>query len=244
MKSGVSSDTAPGDRPGSGTLVSCLCVTESRPQFWPWLWWNFAKQDHADRELVIVDSSPEPLVCDDPRVRVLSAMPGTSVAAKRNLAVRAASGSVLAWFDDDDWQHPQRLSILVRALSSGAQLAGNTESWFVEPAGRRARRYVSHYGVIFNGLAVSTDSLGDALFDERKWRAADTSWTRALVVRAGTGMVVVPELLSLWLCHRRNLSNPVAKYTFPESLSFVRAVVGRTYWGETDDRLAELAARV
>src|SRR4051794_9670806 len=63
-------------------LVSCLCVTEGRVQFWPWLWWNFIKQDHPRRELVIVDSSPEPIAVDDPRVRVVTATPGTSVAVK------------------------------------------------------------------------------------------------------------------------------------------------------------------
>ena len=49
-----------------GSLVSCLCVTESRPEFWPWLWWGFAKQDYEPRELAVIDSSPEPLLSDAP----------------------------------------------------------------------------------------------------------------------------------------------------------------------------------
>jgi len=224
-------------------LVSCLCVTESRPQFSPWLWWSYTKQDYAGKELVIVDSSPEPLVCGEPDVRVISALTGTSVAAKRNMALRAARGSVVAWFDDDDWQHPRRLSILVRALSSGATLAGATQGWFVEPVGRRALRYASHDGVIFNGLAAPTATAAGAAFDELKRRAADTSWVRRLATQAGE-VAVVPELLSLWLCHRRNLSNPVGKYTFPDSLGTVRALVGPTDWGETDDRLTELVRRL
>jgi hypothetical protein len=234
----------PAVNPEPQPLVSCLCVTESRPQFWPWLWWSYVKQDHPHKELVVIDSSPEPMVGDRPGLRLLSALPGTSVAAKRNMALRAARGSVVAWFDDDDWQHPRRLSLLVRALSSGARVAGHRTSWFVEPAGRRARRYISHDGVIFNGLAAPADSLADVPFDERVRRAADTSWVRTVTARAGADVTVVPEPLSLWLCHRRNLSNPVGKHTFPEPLSNVRSAVGPTDWGETDEYLAELVEQL
>ena len=74
-------------------FVSCLCVTENRPAFVPWLLWNFNKQDHPSRELVIVDSSREPLApASDAGVTVVRCAPGTSVARKRNLAVEAARG--------------------------------------------------------------------------------------------------------------------------------------------------------
>jgi hypothetical protein len=238
-------------RPASATLdsagaplVSCLCVTESRAQFWPWLWWNFTKQDHHRRELVIVDSSPEPIAVDDPRVRVVPAAPGSSVAVKRNLAVRAARGQLVAWFDDDDWQHPRRLSILVGALTAGGRLAGSVESWFVDPAGRRARAYRSQLDVIFNGLGAPLADLAELRFDERKRRAADTSWVRELSRRAGQNVVVVPEVLSWWLCHRRNLSNPVTKYAFPHPIDVVRARIGAADWADTDVRLAALNTRL
>lgn len=230
--------------PLPGPLVSCLCVTESRPEFWPWLWWGFAKQDYEPRELVVVDSSPDPLVADEPRVRVVAAVPGTSVAAKRNIALRSARGSVLAWFDDDDWQHPRRLTLLVGALACGAVLAGSIESWFVEPSSRSARRYCSQAGVIFNGLAVTTATVDSVRFDEGKHRAADTSWVRAVSSRAGDAVTVVPEVLSFWLCHRRNLSNPAARYTFAERLDVVRARVGAADWGDTDEHLDRLVARL
>jgi hypothetical protein len=224
-------------------LVSCLCITESRPAFWPWLWWNFAKQDHAHRELVIVDSSPEPLPVADPRVRVVAAAPGSTVGAKRNLALRCARGAAIAWFDDDDWQHPRRLSILVRALASH-RLAGAMESWFVEPAGRRARPYRSQLDVIFNGLGVRRDDVVQRPFDERKPRAADTAWVRELSRRADGDVAAVPEVLTWWLCHRRNLSNPATKYTFPEALNVAQARIGETDWADTDDHLDALVSRL
>ena len=62
-------------------LVSCLCVTEGRPAFMPWLLWCFDRQQWPHRELVIVDSSPQPFQAggrDD--VRVVTAPPGTPTA--------------------------------------------------------------------------------------------------------------------------------------------------------------------
>lgn len=225
-----------------GPLVSCLCVTESRAEFWPWLWWSFTKQDWAHRELVVVDSSPVPVDVDDPRVRVVAAAPGSSVASKRNLALQAACGSVVAWCDDDDWQHPRRLSLLVAALASGADVAGSTYSWFVHADRRAARRYDSHRGVVFNGLGTTAAAAARVPFDESKRRAADTSWVRALT--ASGRVSVVPEVLSWWLCHRRNLSNPAAKYSFPEPLERVRDQVGADDWADTDDHLARLRQRL
>lgn len=226
----------------AGPLVSCLCVTESRPEFWPWLWWGFAKQDYEDRELVVVDSSPVPVVSEDPRVRVVPAVPGTSVATKRNLALSAARGSVVAWFDDDDWQHPRRLSLLVEALVPGSSVAGSTRSWFVDVAQRRVRRYHAHGGVVFNGLGATTAGIGELRFDEGRRRAADTSWVRALVSGGERGPIAVPEVLTWWLCHRRNLSNPSVKYSFPEPLARLREAVGSADWADTDEHLDRLGA--
>ena len=96
--------------------VSCLCVTENRPAFMPWLLWGYDRQSWARRELVVVDSSAVPLEAagrDD--VRVIAAPPGTGVAAKRNLAVQEARGEILTWFDDDDWQHPDKVAWLAGA---------------------------------------------------------------------------------------------------------------------------------
>ena len=73
------------DRSGQGGGVT------NRGAFLPWLHWNYAKQDYADRELVLVDSSAEPApVPEGAAVTVVRCPPGTGVARKRNLAVEAA----------------------------------------------------------------------------------------------------------------------------------------------------------
>ena len=113
-------------------LVSCLCVTESRPAFMPWLLWCFDRQSWLNRELVIVDSSTEPFrVSGRDDVRVIAAPPGAGVARKRNLAIAQARGEIITWFDDDDWQHPDKLMWIVEALGDRAMYAGSRHGWWV-----------------------------------------------------------------------------------------------------------------
>src|SRR5512143_1746604 len=98
------------------TLVSCLCVTEGRAAFMPWLLWCFDRQIWPHRELVIIDSSSQPCQIggrDD--IRVVCVPQRTIVGKKRNLALAEACGDVVTWFDDDDWQHPNKLAWLVDA---------------------------------------------------------------------------------------------------------------------------------
>lgn len=226
-------------------LVSCLCVTEGRPAFLPWLLWNYLKQDHRPRELVIVDSSSDPAIpSHGPDVTVVHCPPGTSVARKRNLAVEAARGALITWFDDDDWQHPRKLSILSAALGTDGVLAGPRRSWFVDLERGRSRPHDAQRSVLFNGLAVRRAALEGVRFDEKRTRAADTAWIEALRRQTRCVERVVPQVLSWWLCHSANVSNPAARYTFTRPLTDVSLAVGAADWGETEDELSRLRQRL
>ncbi len=231
--------------PTEGELASCLCVTENRPAFLPWLLWNYLKQDFGGRELVIVDSSKEPAAIPDcTGVTIVRCPPGTGVARKRNIAVDASRGDVLTWFDDDDWQHPSKLLILVAALRTDGVLAGPSSSWFVELNTGRARPHTAHRNVIFNGLAVRRAAVDGIRFDERRARAADTAWLASIRRKARCVPAVVPQVLTFWLCHRANISNPAKRYVYTHPLGAVREAVGPVAWGDTDDALAELRSRL
>jgi hypothetical protein len=226
-------------------LVSCLCVTEDRPAFLPWLYWNFRKQDYTARELVLVDSSREPLTPPgDCAVTVVRCAPRTSVGRKRNLAVEAARGELITWFDDDDWQHPRKLSILATALEGDGVLAGSRRSWFIDVQRGRARPHDAQRSLIFNGLGVRRAALAGVRFDERRARAADTAWAASLRRQTRCAPRVVPHVLSCWLCHAENISNPARRYVFPHGLSAVSEALGSDDWGDTDEELARLRSRL
>ncbi len=228
-------------------LISCLCITEDRPAFMPWLLWNYDRQTWParERELVIIDSSTAPLAIDRDDVRVIHVPHRTGVARKRNLALEHARGDIVAWLDDDDWQHPERLARLARALNDGKPYAGAAEGWFLELSTLRCRRYWgAGQRILFNGAGFRTDVTRPVRFPEHLRRASDTSWMHALRQRLRSAGKVVDGPLFFWLCHGANLSNPSHKHRFTEGLGTLRARLGAAAWGDTEAELAALQRRL
>jgi glycosyltransferase involved in cell wall biosynthesis len=222
-------------------LVSCLCVTEGRAAFMPWLLWCFERQTWANRELIIVDSSPGSFPLTVPEaVRVITAPKGTNVATKRNIALASASGEYITWFDDDDWQHPDKLGRLVAALAGGAPMAGSAEGWFFNLHGERCRRFQARRGhILFNGAGFRRDIAVAHRFPEHRQKASDSYWMLALKARH-TPVKISGAPLFFWLSHERNLSNPANRGQFSAPLSELKARVGDAAWGDTDDALKAL----
>lgn len=226
-------------------MVSCLCVTEGRAAFMDWLLWGYDRQTHADRELVVVDSSAKPWVCDRPDVRVVSVAPGLNVPAKRNCALEEARGTFVAWFDDDDWQHPERLARLVHILErNDAAYCGTSRSFFLDLYARRARSYDGMGSLIFNGAVFRREALAGLKFDEQRRKASDTPWLREVRRRLGPPRMDDRLVSTIWLSHDHNISNPRQRRRFGLPLQDVRCVVGDEAWGDTEARMAGLADAV
>ncbi len=233
-------------RAAENPLVSCLCVTEDRPAFMPWLLWSYDRQSWPRRELVIVDSSAEPAAFPGREdVRVVAAPHGTGVAQKRNQALEEARGEIVSWFDDDDWQHPEKLSWLAEALAGGAVWAGARHGWFVGLAERRCERYRSaRREVVFNSAGFVREAVLPVEFPARVRRASDTRWLRQVYQRHRGRGAVVDRPLFFWLCHRRNLSNPARRRRLGVSLSELADEVGPEAWDGTEEALDALEERL
>ena len=224
-------------------LVSCLCVTEDRAAFLPWLLRGYDAQTYPHRELVVVDSSREPW--DFPEradVRVVSMGHGSWIPAKRNRALEEARGEVVMWFDDDDWQHPERVERLVAVLARGAPYAGPAAGWFIDVRTLRCRRHVSR-GCIFNGLAFQREVAASVRFDLGVRKASDTRYLRALARQHGPGRIV-PWTLFAWLCHDSNISNPRRVRTFNQPLERLVSAVSEAAWGDSTPALQMLRDRL
>lgn len=127
-------------------LVSCILPTFNRRAFLPLALRTFLAQDHARRELIIVDDGTDPvadLVPDDPRIRYVRLERRHTIGAKRNLACQAASGDVIVHWDDDDWSSPRRLSLQAGALlEARADVCGLTRVYYHQPSSGRSWQYV------------------------------------------------------------------------------------------------------
>lgn len=108
-------------------LVSCVMPTAGRADMVARAVRYFLRQDYPRKELLIAYDHPGDLPenLDDPRIILLSCVPGTSIGAKRNNAIHHAAGTLIAQWDDDDWYAPQRLSVqLAPILDGSADISG------------------------------------------------------------------------------------------------------------------------
>jgi glycosyltransferase involved in cell wall biosynthesis len=120
--------------------------TANRRRFVPDAIRLFLAQDHAEKELIILDDGEDPianLIPADPQVRYIREERRQSVGAKRNHACELAHGEIIAHLDDDDWYAPWRLSYQLRELSEGhADVNGLDRVLFVEEGRGCAWEYV------------------------------------------------------------------------------------------------------
>jgi glycosyltransferase involved in cell wall biosynthesis len=90
--------------------VSCLCLTKARRQWLPIAVECYRRQTHSPRELIIVADTEDDIIgLDLADARVLFSGPAT-IGFKRNLGTRAATGEIIAVWDDDDFSAPGRLA--------------------------------------------------------------------------------------------------------------------------------------
>jgi hypothetical protein len=226
--------------------MSCLCVTENRAPFMPWLLWSYDRQTWPNKELVIIDSSPVPFASARADVRVIALPPGTYQSAKRNRALDEARGDGVAWFDDDDWQHPERLARLAQALGAGADIAGGPDAWLVDLFHGTCARHVESAGLfVFNSAGFRRDLAQSQRFDEIENIDRANLWAYTLQFGRGAQVKAIDGAPgSVLLCHGSNLTNHPGRWVLAEPIDSLRAALGAPAWGQTDRQLDDLRSRI
>jgi glycosyltransferase involved in cell wall biosynthesis len=129
----------------SGPLVSCVMPTFDRRAFVPRAIRYFQRQDHPDRELLVVDDGTDPvedLVPADPRIRYLRLAKRHTIGAKRTIGVHEAAGEIIVHWDDDDWMAPARVSRQVAGLlAQDVDVSGLNRMSYLDIRSRRCWRY-------------------------------------------------------------------------------------------------------
>ena len=106
--------------------VSCLTVTANRPHLIRRSIKCFQNQSYPNKELVVIDDGEQDLAdilkvlpSNEVHYIKLPSDPENTLGKLRNRSLREASGDFIAQWDDDDWYHPERLSIQVETLLDG-----------------------------------------------------------------------------------------------------------------------------
>lgn len=165
-------------------LISVITVTEGRPEWAEWAWWNFTKQTYPNKELIIVCSGQDEHWKEYARTHdeIIFEItpPGTWVARKRNLGIKAATkGSLITWMDDDDWSWSRRLETVYEAFDQ-------SKYDMIIPHGYPARLNMRTMKAQYPKISMWECSLSKyevaiaVPFKEHVEQASDTHWLRSV----------------------------------------------------------------
>src|SRR5215471_4670062 len=117
------------DVPGNGGCdISVVLATYDRRRTLPRAIASVLAQDDVRFELIVVDDASRDgtssylATLTDPRIRVISAERNGGPSAARNLGLKAARASIVAFLDSDDAYLPSRLSAPLAAFAADAGL--------------------------------------------------------------------------------------------------------------------------
>ena len=105
--------------------ISCICVTDSRPDLLIRAIYCFAQQDFQNKELVISyprkDRETKQLInrileLNQIQILQIERENKESIGNARNIAISQCNGSYICIWDDDDWYHPNRLTFQYESL--------------------------------------------------------------------------------------------------------------------------------
>lgn len=196
-------------------LVTCIMPTANRLRFVPQAIRYFQAQSWPECELVMVDSSDEPLIADagivdalqsDDRIRWLRGTQGMLVGDARNMAVEAARADIICHWDDDDWYGVHRVTDQVAALlRQPLPVVGSPSLIFADDRRRAAWRY--RYEGPDYGVGVSL------MYRKSAWRSIGG------------------------FKHDEDGNGPVP---WAEDVAFCRELAGRIHQAETDQIVARI----
>jgi len=106
--------------------VSCLMVTANRKHLMKRSIKCFCDQHYENKEMVVIDDGEQDLeevLSDLPSSQLqyvkLENKPENTLGKLRNRSLSEATGDFLIQWDDDDWYHPERITIQSKVLRNG-----------------------------------------------------------------------------------------------------------------------------
>lgn len=126
-------------------LVSCIMPTYNRRKFVPHAIRYFLRQEHQNKELIIVDDGTDciaDLIPEHDAIKYIRLNNKITLGEKLNIACSNASGSIIANWDDDDWYATRRLNYQVDALSKDeTKICGLNNLLYYDLSQKKAYQY-------------------------------------------------------------------------------------------------------
>ncbi|MBQ1291241.1 MAG: glycosyltransferase [Lachnospiraceae bacterium] len=188
---------------------------------------SLLNQTYQNLEIILVDdgsTDESPRICDayakkDPRVKVVHKKNG-GLASGRNAGIDAATGTYMAFFDEDDWAEPEMYENLLWALKEfGADLAVTRYRWVYQDGtaeastdsvilmeGQEALEQYIHENDAIQIQNAAWNKLypraliGDLRFEENRWYE-DVLYTTKLLTKVSK-VIYLDQALYNYVCDR------------------------------------------
>lgn len=191
----------------AGPIISCLCVTRARVPLLRRAVGCFLEQSHPLRELVVLFDSDDAATREylgtlaDDRIRTIEVpeSPRLALGSLRNLAVSKARGQYVCQWDDDDWYHPDRLTVQLSALRASGRSACVLSRWTCVDTESR-RTYISPHRAWEGSILAERERM---VAYPDLGRGEDTVAIETLISREQMCMLDRPELY-VYTFHGRN----------------------------------------
>lgn len=128
---------------------------------------SIASQTHNDWDCVVVDDGSErPIFLDVEGVRVVRQQ-NAGVSAARNRGLCETTGSLVAFLDQDDWWHPQKLERQVHYMTTRGLAMCDTDFHVLRDGEVIANGYPDHLGDFQTLLSVGRFGLSTLLVERQ-----------------------------------------------------------------------------
>lgn len=109
--------------------VSCLCATHGRYSVLAEAVSCFIQQDYDNKELIILNNHPVPIICELSQVTVINGERYPTLGDCRNRLLELANGMFVRTWDDDDLYLPWAISQGVKNFPDDADIWQPDKSW-------------------------------------------------------------------------------------------------------------------
>jgi glycosyltransferase involved in cell wall biosynthesis len=216
--------------------VSCVMVTDGRLEYFQRSFSCFCLQDYIEKELVIVTcadadykESIRKIVKQSARqdIRCVFLDSKLPLGALRNISIEHAAGPLICQWDDDDLNHPQRLSMQIRHMQEAgarASFLSDNFHFFADTSQlywcnwKRSQIHIGHPGTLLAYKNVVPR------YNEQLEQRED-SFVQLQMRKEGTAIAAISDLgyLYMYIYHGRNVfdrahhSSLVKAYGFEEA---------------------------
>ena len=212
-------------------LISCIVPVHNGESYLAEALDSIRQQTYQRLEIIVVDDGSTDATAEligsyDQQIRCLR-QPHSGPGVARNLGLRAARGSLVAFLDADDLWHPQKLARQLACFTARPSLnlcLTHLQNFWIPELTKAAQRFRTHrFAKPLPGYAPQTvmarrslfETVG--LFDPALQPADDLDW----FIRAAeqnTEMKLIPDVLVYRRVHRENVSMEPGKGTISAAM--------------------------